>query len=52
MAEDKAPQNESSGNQDDVDEAVVDATSDTLKVNTEAEADPKLTEGQRTAADS
>ncbi len=52
MAEDKSQQNESSEAQDEVDEAVADASSDTLKIHTEAEVDPQFTEGQGSAAES
>ena len=52
MAEDKSQPNESSDTQDELDEAIADASSDTLKTNTEAEADPQFTEGQGSAADS
>ena len=52
MAEDKSQQNESSEEIDEVDEAVADATSDTLNTNTEAEADPQFTEGQGDATNS
>ena len=51
MAEDKSQGNESQ-DESELDEAIADATSDTLKTNTEAESDPQFTEGQSNAADS
>ncbi len=51
MAEDKSQSNQSDA-QEELDEAIADASSDTVKVNTEAEADPQFTEGQGSAADS
>ena len=46
MADDKSQQGESTEATEDLDEAVADASSDTLKTNTEAEADPQNTEGE------